>query len=180
VITPGRGTGGAGRGERAGQAAAMILECHARIRAFLATARRIAEARGVPDAQVAEAAAAVGRYFTVALPLHAEDEEGSIRPRLQGRDEAIDHALALMAEEHLAHQATVRALATACAELAANPRRLPILARPLLASVAWLEGHFDEHLGGEEAVIIPAMERLLTPEEDAAVVVEMRARRNRS
>jgi hypothetical protein len=35
------------------QAADLLLECHSRIRAFLATARRIAEARDAPPGEVA-------------------------------------------------------------------------------------------------------------------------------
>jgi hypothetical protein len=82
-----------------------------------------------------------------------------------------------MAAQHLAHQATVRALTTICAELAASPKRLATLAPPLRATVDWLDRHFADHLGGEEAVVVPAMERLLTAADDAALVVEMRARR---
>jgi len=166
-----------GRPRSTSEAATLILECHERIRAFLATARRIADAVGAPPAQIAEAAAAVDRYFTVALPLHAEDEERSILPRLRGRDGATDAALSAMVEEHLAHQATVRALTAICAELSVGPGRLAILAPSLHATVSWLERHFADHLGGEEAVVIPAMERLLTAAEDAALAVEMRGRR---
>lgn len=175
MIGLGTPAGGAARSSSA--AATLLLECHDRIRAFLATARRIAEAEGAPPAQVAEAAAAVQRYFTVALPLHAEDEERSILPRLRGRDDATDAALERMVEEHRAHEATVRALVAICAELTAAPRRRAMLTPALRSTLAWLDRHFAEHLGGEEAVVVPAMERLLSAAEDQAIFAEMRARR---
>jgi len=38
-----------------------------------------------------------------------------------------------------------------------------------------LERHFAEHLQREEAVIFPAVRRLLGPSDDAAIVRELRA-----
>ena len=159
------------------QAVELLLECHGRIRAFLATARRVAVAAGPPPDPVAEAAAAGHRYFTLALPLHAADEERSILPRLLGREPALDAALRAMAAEHAAHQGRLADLTSACAALAEAPARHGELAPALLGTVAWLERHFEAHLGAEEAVVLPGMRRWLTPEEDAAVVAELRARR---
>lgn len=159
------------------QAAELLLECHGRIRAFLATARRIAVAAGSPPGEVAEAAAAVHRYFTQALPLHAADEERSILPRLRSREPALDAALDAMVAEHAAHQGHLADLTAACAALAAAPARHAELASALLDSVAWLESHLEAHLGAEEAVVLPGMRRWLGPEGDAAVVSELRARR---
>ena len=56
-----------GRSAAPADAVALLLECHGRIRAFLAMARRVGEA------------IQVHRNFTLALPLHARDEEESIR-----------------------------------------------------------------------------------------------------
>src|SRR4051812_30710357 len=60
---------------------AALLDCHSRIRRFSTLAIRLAEADAPPN-EIAETAAAVHRYFTVALPLHAADEDLSIAPRL--------------------------------------------------------------------------------------------------
>lgn len=162
------------------QAAALLLECHGRIRSFLATARRIAEAVDPPPGELAEAARAVHRYFTEALPLHAEDEERSVLPRLRGREAVLDGALAAMAAEHLEHRGRVADLTGACGSLAAAPALHPLLAPMLLGAVTWLERHFEAHLGAEEAVVFPGLGRWLTPAEDAAIVVELRARRTAS
>jgi iron-sulfur cluster repair protein YtfE (RIC family) len=156
--------------------AGLVLECHERIRFFLALARRVAGA-GPRDPDVAEAAARVARYFREALPLHAQDEEESILPRLRGREEEVDLALGEMAREHAAHAAPLAALVGACDALARDPGRLGALSSELAAVAAGLEAHFATHLGREETVIVPAMRRLLSRDEDAAIVRELRARR---
>jgi len=65
-----------------GGPADLLLACHVCIRAFTALAGRLASADPAPDAEVAAAAQRVHRYHFVALPLHQEDEERSIAPRL--------------------------------------------------------------------------------------------------
>jgi iron-sulfur cluster repair protein YtfE (RIC family) len=166
-------------GKPAAQADAvdLLLECHVRIRDFLAMARRVGEARGTAPEELAQAAARVHRYFTQALPLHAQDEEDSILPRLRGRDAALDRALADMAREHGEHERPLAVLAGACAEVARDPARLAPLAPVLLAATGELERHFAVHLEREEAVVFPAIRRLLAAGEDAAIVAEIRRRR---
>ena len=159
------------------QAAELLLECHGRIRAFRATARRVAQATDPAPAEVADAARAVHRYFTEALPLHAEDEERSILPRLRGRQAGLDAALATMAAEHREHQGPLDELRALCAALTAAPGRHAELSPALLAVVDWLERHFEAHLAAEEALVLPAMRRWLDPGEDAAIVAELRQRR---
>src|SRR5574341_1715069 len=82
----------------------LLLECHQRIRSFLGLALRLGEAWAAEPAEVADAAARVHRYFALALPLHAQDEDQSIAPRLRGRDRAVDHELEIVAREHREHQ----------------------------------------------------------------------------
>jgi iron-sulfur cluster repair protein YtfE (RIC family) len=159
------------------QAADLLLECHARIRAFLATARRIAEARDAPPGEVAEAARAVHRYFTMALPLHVVDEERSVLPRLRGRSAEIDAALAAMVAEHQGHLGPLAELVAACATLSATPDRHGELAPGLLVTLGCLEPQLQSHLVAEESVVISGMRRWLSPQEDAAVVAEVRWRR---
>jgi hemerythrin-like domain-containing protein len=158
-------------------AVGLLLDCHERIRGFLALARRIADAGPADRDGVAEAAARVRRYFAEALPLHARDEEESVLPRLLGKDPAVDAELEEMLREHGAHGPPLRALVDACAALAQDPARHGALAPGLDRAAAELEEHFAAHLRREEAVIFPALRRLLSPAEDAAVVREIRARR---
>jgi iron-sulfur cluster repair protein YtfE (RIC family) len=155
----------------------LALECHERIRSFLALARRIAEARDAGADAIAEAAGRVRRYFVEALPLHARDEEDSFLPRLRGRDPAVDAALDAMAREHEEHEPPLAALVAACETLSRDPGRLPELAPALGAAVRELDAHFTKHLAAEEAVILPAMRRVLDPAQDAEIVREIRARR---
>lgn len=166
-----------GRTAAPGDAVDLFLECHERIRAFLDLARRMAEPPVADDAAVADAATRVHRYFAQALPLHAEDEERSLLPRLRGLDPAVDAALAAMAREHAEHERPIAALLAASQALAAEPRRHPELAPSIGAATRELELHFGRHLRREEEVIFPAARRLLDGAERTAIVREMRARR---
>ncbi|APR77337.1 Ferredoxin reductase [Minicystis rosea] len=154
-----------------------LLDCHARIRTFTSLARRIAAREG-SEAEVAEAAARVERYFRVALPLHVADEELSIRPRLLAASAAPDVALALdaMTEEHGAIEALLAGLLPRWSALAVRPSELASLAAALAADSAELEKRFDVHLEREERVLFPALETHLAA--DAPLVrAEMAARR---
>ena len=169
-----------GKPAAAGDAVDLLLECHERIRSFLALARRIAEVGPSDPGPVPEAAARVLRYFKEALPLHAEDEEASILPRLRGMDPRVDAELEAMAREHREHERPMGELVSACEELARAPERIPDLAAVLGRAAAELERHFVEHLGREETIIFPAMRRLLDGSADAAIVREIRERRARA
>lgn len=166
-----------GKRPAVGDAVDLLLECHDRIRSFLALARRVAGAGPAERDQVPEAAARVHRYFTQALPLHARDEEDSILPRLRGRDPAVDRELEAMAREHAEHEAPLARLVQACEEVARDPGRHAALAADLGGAARELEAHFAAHLRREEEVIFPAMRRLLDRAEDAEIVRELRARR---
>ncbi len=168
---------GLGKPPAPGDAVELLLECHGRIRSFLALARRLAEAREETPEALADAALRVHRYFTQALPLHARDEEDSIVPRLRGREPALDDALDAMVREHAEHQAPLGVLVGACAEVAGDPGRLAHLAGSLAGATGELERHFVVHLGREEEVVFPAVRRLLDGAADAAIVRELRLRR---
>src|SRR6266568_4968204 len=161
----------------AGDAVDLLLECHERIRTFLALARRIAEVGPSEPGSGAEAAARVRRYFTEALPLHAQDEEESILPRLRGLDARVDAELDAMAREHRDHARPLGELVAACDHLAGAPERLPELAPIVGSAAAELERHFAAHLAREETVIFPAMRRLLDRSTDTAILREIRERR---
>jgi iron-sulfur cluster repair protein YtfE (RIC family) len=154
-----------------------LLDCHARIRAFTALAARLATSAGAPPGEVREAAEGVHRYFALALPLHADDEERSILPRLAGRDAAVDRELAAMRREHVEHADAVARLLSACAALRADPAALPRVAAALGRAAEDLSVHFADHLAREEQVIFPALRAALGPAEQDAIRAEMRARR---
>ena len=160
-----------------GDAVDLLLECHQRIRSFLDLASRLGRAGSEPAEVVADAAGRVHRYFTLALPLHARDEEESIAPRLLGRETAVDAEIATMIGEHRDHQAPLGDLVEACALLAGDPGRHPALAGAVARAAAELTRHFGPHLAREEAVIFPAVRRLLDAGADAEMVREIRSRR---
>jgi len=168
---------GLGKPATPGDAVELLLECHGRIRVFLALAGRLAEARGESPEALADAAQRVHRYFTLALPLHARDEEESIVPRLRGRESALDAALDAMVREHAEHQAPLGVLVGACAEVVHDPARQAHLAGTLARASGELARHFVLHLAREEEVIFPAVRRLLDGGADDAIVKELRLRR---
>lgn len=154
-----------------------LLDCHQRIRDFTALALRLATAAGLAEGEVRDAAARVHRYFAVALPLHARDEEESILPRLRGTDPAVDAELAAMQREHAEHDDPVSRLLATCAALQERPGERDRLASSLAAAARELERHFEQHLLREERVIFPAVRRHLDRATQEAVQAEMRARR---
>ncbi len=167
---------GSRRGQ-GGDAVDALLDCHARIREMTALARALAGAHGRTEAEIAEAAARVRRYFTGSLAHHVEDEEQSLLPRLRGRDPALDAALDLMAGQHAAHEPLVAGLVAACAALESRPGALPEIRDELDRVGAQLASELAVHLDGEEKIVFPAVRRLLSAEERDQIRAEMRARR---
>ena len=79
----------------------FLLECHGRIRHFLGLAGKLATLTDVAPAERAQAASAVHRYFSVAFPLHASDEDELLIPALRPRAEpALLERLDALGAEH--------------------------------------------------------------------------------
>lgn len=160
---------------------ALLQACHGRIRNFLATARRIAEAESAPEQDVREAATAVRRYFHVALPLHVLDEDESVEPRLRRAEAGVgadlDAALTRMTAEHREMDPMLERLVALCDELRDEPSRLPSVRGELRAVLDGVEPLMARHLESEERWMFPAVAAL-----DAAVraelFVEFRGRRS--
>ena len=155
----------------------LLLECHGRIRSFLDLAARIGSVEGLGVEEIGEAAGRVRRYFVEALPLHVEDEEESLLPRLKGHDADLDVALGQMHHEHHEHLAAIERLVSLCVELETTPAKLGELRGELAAAAAELSAGLGAHLAHEEERILPAIARWIGPEEQAAMVMELRARR---
>jgi iron-sulfur cluster repair protein YtfE (RIC family) len=155
----------------------LLLECHARIRSFCDLAVRLAEASRPSPAEIVDAAERVRRYFAEALPLHAQDEEESILPRLAGRDPDVDQALVDMHREHREHEPMLERLLALTGELARAPERHEALAPELGRVARALRGHFDLHLSGEERLVFPAIRALVPEAERRTMLEELRARR---
>lgn len=162
------------RGDDDGDVVDALEACHQRIRSFLELGARVGQG-GEPD-QVSEACRRIERYFREAMPLHVTDEEESVLPRLRGRDPEVDRALASMHEQHGAHEAALAELTGAAAALAGEPAAAALLAR-MAAATGALAAALIPHLELEEALILPAMRRLLAPGELADIAAELRSRR---
>ena len=157
--------------------AATISECHDRIRNFVAVAKKIGAAQGVPPEQIVSAAADVQRYFRHGLVHHVEDEERSLLPRLRGRAKEVDEALAKMEREHREHEAPLARLLALMDQLMADPASHARLAAAVASAAEELGAAFESHLVSEEKEIFAHLKRLLTSAEQAQVLAEIRARR---
>lgn len=157
----------------------LLLQCHQRIRHFLGLASRLAQTDDASHDEISDAAARITRYFTEALPLHVADEENSVVPRLSGRTPELDTTLQGMHQEHLEHEPQIKALIEMCRTLRDSPERINELRPSLLAGSSLLEKAFSAHLDQEEQIVLPAIRTWLSQEEQAAMLNELRARRDR-
>lgn len=158
----------------------MVLECHERIRRFVSLAETLASppADATPE-QIAEGARDVLRYFSVALPLHEQDEEQSIAPRLAGKTLGADadRALAELVPQHREIEELISGLMRRWKELAGEPERLGTLRTVIGAPTKRLRQLFDAHLEGEEKRLLPAVRKVLGADELGKIKDEIAARR---
>lgn len=154
----------------------LLLDCHVRIRTFVALAESAGTNDAVTGPEVVAACLRVERYFAEALPLHVRDEEDSLLPRLRGLQPAVDAALADMHRQHREHTAGLEALLASCRAVRAHPEDRDL--RKALGSVASaLRAEFELHLVAEETVIFPAIRSALPAAAQAGIMEELRARR---
>ena len=154
---------------------AQLLDCHDRIRTFVALAKAAGERADLPDAERSEACTRVARYFREALPLHVADEEQSVWPRLRAHDAAVDRALTEMHEQHEQHAPKLQVLLAAAAQLEHRPSEVACQLALAQAADA-LTVDFAEHLQLEETIIFPAIRRVLSAELQAEIMAEQRKR----
>jgi hemerythrin-like domain-containing protein len=157
----------------------MLLECHARIRHFMRLSRSLADAKDVPPLEIADAASAVFRYFSHALPLHEADENETLFPRLctafpRG---LVREAAETMVEQHKAIDELTEELLPLCASLNRDPGRLPLVARRLDHVTSALDKIFAAHLQLEETVVFPFLDELLSSAQMEEMFLEMNQRR---
>lgn len=156
----------------------VLLECHQRIRNFVRIATDVGRRADLPASEVLDACAQVERYFKEALPLHVEDEDKSLAPRLRGLRADVDGALSAMSAQHLHHTPGIADLFAALSSVRSAPLA-PEARAQLLAAASRLSVEFEEHLALEERVIFPAIRALLSAEQQAEVRQELRARRSK-
>lgn len=157
----------------------MLLACHQRIRNFTGIAVRLAEAVDAGAPEVANAAAAVHRYYSIALPLHEADENESVYPRLFQRltDPAERVAMQNMVDQHGPLNQVIARLLPRWTELQSAPEKLSSCAAPMRTDCEQLQQLWNEHLALEEEIVFPLIRRRLTQEDLRLIHAEMKARR---
>src|SRR5688572_19299555 len=152
-----------------------LVDCHGRIRTFLAVVQRLGAVAALEGDDVKSAARDVRRYFSEALPRHVEDEEMSLLPRLIGKDAELDAALQRMHEEHEAHERLVSELLSICEALMSGSE----VTQPRLRDLGIELGReLEAHLVLEETIIFPAIDRWVAKSEQEKIVSEMKERRS--
>jgi hemerythrin-like domain-containing protein len=157
-----------------------LLGCHMRIRHFMQLSRTLADARGLPPEEIAEAAEAIFRYFSHALPLHHADENETLYPRLQTalpEGGLLREAAETMVEQHQAIDELAAVLLSLCTSLSRRPQRLPSVRGRLGQVTSALDKIFAAHLRLEETVVFLAFPQLFTSEELGEMAREMHLRR---
>lgn len=157
----------------------LLLGCHDRIRHFTEVGMRLAQSPQAPAIDRAEAARAVLRYYTVALPLHEADENESVYPRLKRAlpPGELAHANQEMVDQHIGIDVTIAELVPMWRQIEREPQSQEELEQRLRLRTEHLRSLWNAHLALEEERVIPAMRRYLGAEELSQIAQEMRDRR---
>jgi hemerythrin-like domain-containing protein len=177
VVTRISSTGSPASYSRSEDVPDVLVDCHLRLREVTRLAAELAARPDASPEDVREVASKVSRYFTVALPLHEEDEEISLFPRLLLRLPALAPTIAALRDDHAAHAERVAAVLAVCQELEASSERSETLRGELAATASALAEGWRTHLATEERDLFPAVRTALSDEERAVICAEMRARR---
>ncbi len=159
---------------------ALLLACHGRVHDRLALLQRLAAhllAQG-DAAQARDAATAVLRYFDVAAPLHHQDEERHVLPRLAAASDAALRELAgRLRREHAAMESAWAALRGPLQATAARGALPADAAQALRRDAEAFAALYQGHVAAEEALAFPAALAALAAAERRAMGAEMAQRR---
>jgi iron-sulfur cluster repair protein YtfE (RIC family) len=157
----------------------LLLECHERIRCFTQRALKVARPPDLPGVEWVEALARVERYFTVALPLHVEEEELLLAHRLWAARPSTRALKALeeMSRQHRDIEALLESLLPRWRLLRESPERHAELAKELVRDSSRFAELMEAHLELEERVVFPEARASLPAASVASLGVEMRERR---
>lgn len=152
----------------------LLAACHERILGFCLRLEQVVirlEA-GQNDDEVADACAAIVRYFSTAAPHHHADEDVDLFPLLCERDPALATAIAALSEEHQQLEDDWRQLEVMLAEPAHLNEALE-----LEAIASGFIATYREHVEIENRDIFPRAAQLLNEEEQRALGHNMARRR---
>jgi hemerythrin-like domain-containing protein len=153
---------------------AMLAACHERVDASLTRLARIGEhvARHGADALARDAAADVMRYFDIAAPLHHEDEERHLFPRLAGDARWADEVRRLHAE----HEALSDSWLRLRPQLASLHERGEVDADQLAQAASQFERDYRRHLEFEDRELFAAARRMFDEAADSSEAIEQMGR----
>jgi hypothetical protein len=155
---------------------AMLRSSHRRLEERLADLEAAAEALRDPE-RAADAIAAcesVLGFFGRGVARHEEDEERSLFPRLAHLS-PLAPVIAALHAEHEEQRLLAGDLGAIVEGLAYDPDP-----RALVGLTQSLRASYTRHLAREETELFPAAEALLSPDDLAAMLGEMDARRGRA
>jgi hemerythrin-like domain-containing protein len=156
----------------------LLLEGHERIRFFTERALKVVQLTDMPVTERAEVLTRVERYFTLALPLHEEEElllahrVWAARPSPRTRN-----ALEWMSRQHRELEELLEGLLPRWRLLRESPERHAELARELVRDSARFAEMMEAHLRLEECVVFPEARESLSPLSVASLGAELRERR---
>lgn len=158
---------------------AMLEACHQRVQRSLDLLRRLADyidEKG-HDASTRAAAADVLRYFNLAAPLHHEDEEKHVFPRLQACDDAaLRQAVQALQRDHAQMSAAWAAVREPLRQWT-RPEATGRVGAAARADIAHFLALYASHIETEEGQVFPAAQAAMSADELAAMGREMQARR---
>jgi hemerythrin-like domain-containing protein len=161
----------------------MLEACHERVQRSLALLDRLVEhvhGQGL-DADARSAARDVLRYFDLAAPLHHEDEERHVLPRLAASADAESRALAaLLQQEHRRQETLWQVLREPLAAWAAEPAEgaaPPPERFPAPDALSEFQALYARHIAREESVAYPQARADFPAAALAAMSEDMTARR---
>lgn len=152
---------------------AAFLACHERIRTFTAGLERVAALPDLHDPRVPSAASRARRYFAEGLPLHGDDEDLSLAPRLRRVAPETGPLLDALEQDHRRIDVCLGTLLPMLRTLAEGdvvPRA------PFESEVRALSDLLLPHIAREEEELFPRCARL-TAEDRVAIALEIVARR---
>ncbi len=157
----------------------MLGACHDRVRRSLSLLQRLIRHidQNGHDEQSRSAAGDVLHYFDLAAPLHHEDEETHVFPRLlQNADRAMAATVQTLQGDHERMTALWQTLRQALLLWRAAGPHQPVdeITRQTAASFCAL---YATHLETEEGVVFPAAKALVDDATLVAMGAEMQARR---
>jgi iron-sulfur cluster repair protein YtfE (RIC family) len=153
----------------------VLMDAHIEVRQIVSMAESLAEGSATSGAR--ETATTVSDHVEWLLPMHFDDEELSLAPRLLGRHRVVDDAIAQMKLQHLALTAPLARLRLLCLVLSRDISRLHALRFEVGRAAKDLRERLAEHHALEESIVFPALKRLLYVDELESIQLEMRTRR---